>query len=87
MLLPVNNIKNQRQHLCQAIASTFLPNFCQGGHHHQAIYCGELPTPLVDGQTSRVYCITLVQYLYISCYVFSNKLVLSYLSLCLLLQW
>ncbi len=31
-----------------------------------------------------VYCITLVQSLYISCYVFSNKLVLSYLSLCLL---
>jgi hypothetical protein len=46
-----------------------------------------LSTTLVDGQTSWVYCITLVQYLCISCYVFSNKLVLSYLSLCLLLQW
>ncbi len=49
--------------------------------------CGELATPLVDGQTSWVYCITLVQSLYISCYVSSNKLVLSYLSLCLLPKW
>jgi hypothetical protein len=31
-----------------------------------------------------VYCITLVQSLYISCYVSSDKLVLSYLLLCLL---
>ncbi len=40
-----------------------------------------------DRQTSRMYCTTLVQYLYISCYVFSNKLVLSYLFLRLLLHY
>jgi hypothetical protein len=34
-----------------------------------------------------VYCMTLVQSLYISCYVSSNKLVLSYLLLCLLPQY
>jgi hypothetical protein len=48
--------------------------------------CGDLATPLVDGQTSWVNCTTLVHSLYISCYVFSNKLLLSYLLLCLLLQ-
>ncbi len=47
--------------------------------------CWDLATPLVDGQTSWVYCITLVQSLYIS-YISSNKLMLSYLSLCLLPQ-
>ncbi len=46
--------------------------------------CREKATPLVDGQNSWVYSSTLVQSLYISCYVFSNKLVLSYLLLCLL---
>jgi hypothetical protein len=40
-----------------------------------------------DRQTSRVYCTTLIQYLYISCYLFSNKLVLWYLLLRLLPQW
>ncbi len=47
-------------------------------------YCGELPTPLVDGQTSWAYPINPAQYMYISCYVTVNKLVLSYLSLRLL---
>jgi hypothetical protein len=37
-------------------------------------------------QTSRVYPVNPVQYLYISCYVTANKLVLSYLSLRLLLH-
>ncbi len=41
--------------------------------------CGDLATPL-----SWVYCITLVQSLYISCYVSLNKQVLSYLLLRLL---
>jgi hypothetical protein len=36
--------------------------------------CGDLAAPLVDSQTSWVYPGTLVQSLYISCYVFSNKL-------------
>ncbi len=49
---------------------------------HQAP-CGELPTPLVDGQTSWVYPNIPVQSLYISCSVTANKLVLSYL----LLRW
>jgi hypothetical protein len=49
--------------------------------------CGELPTPLVGGQTSRVYPSISVQYLYISCYVTANKLVLLYLLLRLLPQW
>ncbi len=49
--------------------------------------CGDLATLLVDGQTSWVYCITLVQSLQISCYISCNKLVLSYLSLCLLPQF
>ncbi len=49
--------------------------------------CGDLVTLLADGQTSRAYCFTLVQLLYISCYASLNKLVLSYLSLCLLPQW
>jgi hypothetical protein len=39
-----------------------------------------------DCQTSRVYSTTLVQYLYISCCLFSNKSVLSYLLLHLLPQ-
>jgi hypothetical protein len=30
--------------------------------------CGHLPTPLADGQTSRVYSSNPAQYLYISCY-------------------
>jgi hypothetical protein len=53
------------------------------------LYCGHLPTPLVDGQTSRVYSSNPVQYLYISCncYVTANKPVLSYLLLRLLPQW
>jgi hypothetical protein len=46
--------------------------------------CGELPTPLVNGQASRVYPINPVQYLYISCYVTANNQVLSYLLLRLL---
>ncbi len=48
--------------------------------------CGHLPTPLVDGQTSRVYSNNAVQYLYISCCVTVNKPVLSYLLLRLLPQ-
>jgi hypothetical protein len=39
-----------------------------------------------DRQTRRVYSTTLVQYLYINCYLFSNKSVLSYLLLRLLPQ-
>jgi hypothetical protein len=38
--------------------------------------CGDLATSLVDGQTSWMYCTTLIHSLYISCNVFSNKLVL-----------
>jgi hypothetical protein len=38
-------------------------------------YCGDLPTPLVDGQTSWVYSSIPVQSLYISFYVIDNKLV------------
>ncbi len=41
---------------------------------------------LGDGQTSWVYSTNPVLHLYISCYVTVNKLVLSYLSLCLFLQ-
>jgi hypothetical protein len=51
-----------------------------GGALWRAIY-----TP-GDHQTSRVYSTTLVQYLYISCYLFSNKPVLLYLLLRLLPQ-
>ncbi len=39
-----------------------------------------------DRQTSQVYSTTLVQYLYISCYLFRKKPVLSYLLLRLLSQ-
>jgi hypothetical protein len=39
-----------------------------------------------DGQTSPAYFSKTVQYMYISCYVIANKLVLSYLLLRLLLQ-
>jgi hypothetical protein len=38
---------------------------------------GDLATPLVDCQTSWVYSGNLVQSFFISCYVVSNKLVLS----------
>ncbi len=38
--------------------------------------------PLVDGQTSSSTLVHSVQSLYISCYVFSNKLVLSYSTSC-----
>jgi hypothetical protein len=38
-----------------------------------------------DRLTSWVYSTACVQYLYISCYLSGNKLVLSYLLLCLLL--
>ncbi len=48
--------------------------------------CGDLAIPLAGAQTSRVYCITLVQFLYINCYVSLNKLVFSYLLLLLLPQ-
>jgi hypothetical protein len=55
---------------------------------HELVFCrareepfGDLATPLDDGQTSWVYCITLVQSLFISCYVSLNKLVLSHLLL------
>jgi hypothetical protein len=51
------------------------------------LQCGELATPLVDGQTSWVFCITLVKSLYISCHVSLTKLVLSDLLLRLLPQW
>ncbi len=51
------------------------------------MYCGDLPASLVDGQTSWVYPSIPVKPLYISCYVTDNKLVLLYLSLCLLPQW
>ncbi len=48
--------------------------------------CEDLATPLAGAQTSRVYCITLVQFLHKNCYVSLNKLVLSYLLLRLLPQ-
>jgi hypothetical protein len=51
------------------------------------VFCGELATSLLTVKPVGVYSTTLVQYLYISCYVTVNKLVLSYLSLCLLPQW
>jgi hypothetical protein len=50
---------------------------------------GALWTPVYtpgDVQTSWVYSTNPVLHLYISCYVTVNKPVLSYLSLCLLLQ-
>jgi hypothetical protein len=52
--------------------------------------CGEQSTLLVTvkpvGWIAQLYNCTIVQYLYISCYVFSNKPVLSYLLLHLLPQ-
>jgi hypothetical protein len=48
--------------------------------------CGDLPTPLVAGQTSWMYPINPVQSLYISCHVTDTKLALSYLLLRLLPQ-
>ncbi len=46
-----------------------------------------LPTPLVTVKPVRRTLSSLyIQYLYISCYVTANKLVLSYLLLCLLPQ-
>jgi hypothetical protein len=41
--------------------------------------CGELATPLLTVKPVGVYSTTLVQYLYISCYLSDNKPVLSYL--------
>jgi hypothetical protein len=41
--------------------------------------CGELATPLMTVKPVGVYSTTLVQYLYISCYLSDNKPVLSYL--------
>ncbi len=46
--------------------------------------CGELATSLLTIKPVGVYSTTLVQYLYISCYLSDNKPVLSYLLLCLL---
>ncbi len=50
-------------------------------------YCEHLPTPLLTVSPVGVYSITLVQYLYISCYLSDNKPVLSYLLSHLLPQW
>jgi hypothetical protein len=47
---------------------------------------GELATSLLTVKPVGVYSTTLVQYLYISCYLSDNKTVLSYLFLCLLPQ-
>jgi hypothetical protein len=41
--------------------------------------CGELATSLLTVKSVGVYSTTLVQYLYISCYLSDNKPVLSYL--------
>ncbi len=41
--------------------------------------CGELATPLLTVKPVGVYSITLVQYLYMSCYLSDNKPVLSHL--------
>ncbi len=46
--------------------------------------CGHLPTPQLTVLPVGVYSITVVQYLYISCYLSDNKPVLSYLLLHLL---
>jgi hypothetical protein len=61
---------------------------------HRCKYCGPSRHELIhvwtsaytpgDGQTSWVYSSNPVLHLYISCYVTVNKLVLSYLLLCLL---
>ncbi len=57
-----------------------LPSMCEtvgaGIHMTAAAMVKALPTPLVDSQTSWVYPINPVQYLYISCYVTANKPVL-----------
>ncbi len=45
----------------------------------KGISCGELATPLLTVKPVGVYSTTLVQYLYISCYLSDNKPVLSYL--------
>ncbi len=49
-------------------------------------FCGELPSPPGDSQTSPAYSIHFVQYLYINQLLPANKPVLSYLLLCLLPQ-
>jgi hypothetical protein len=41
------------------------------------LFCGDRYTPLVNSQTSCMYPGTLVESLYISCYVSNNKLMLS----------
>ncbi len=61
--------------------------FCLTENSRICQYCGDLPTPLVDDQTSWVYSSNPVQFLYISCYVTANKLVLSYLLLRFLPQY
>ncbi len=53
----------------------------------QLWHCGELATPLLTVKPVGVYSTTLVQYLYISCYLLDNKPVLSYLFSRLLPQW
>ncbi len=63
----------------------FIWKISNGGVNKQA--CGDLPSPPRCGQTSWVYSSNPVQFLYISCYVTVNKLVLSYLLLHLLPQW
>ncbi len=76
------------RHCCRNQQKNFVEEL-SGTRYQQRLVaevCGDLPTPLIDGQTSWVYPSTLVQSLYISCYVYSNKLVLSYLSLRLLPQ-
>ncbi len=55
--------------------------------HCTLVPCGELATSLLTVKPVGVYSTTLVQYLYISCCLSDNKPVLSYLLLCLLLQW
>jgi hypothetical protein len=45
---------------------------------HKCSPCGELATSLLTVKPVGVYSTTLVRYLYISCYVTVNKLVLSY---------
>jgi hypothetical protein len=72
-----------------------LPTYCVytyistqiGAGVHDYVYLWRAAYAPGDGQTSQAYPVNPVQYLYISCYVTANKLVLSYLWLCLLLQW
>jgi hypothetical protein len=63
------------------------PSFLKTPQHVGILrVCGELATPLLTVKPVGVYSTTLVQYLYISCYLSDNKPVLSYLLSCLLQQ-